>query len=263
MEMGIRGKSALVFGASRGIGNGIAEELAGEGVNLLMVARSEQRLANSAARIVDKYGVRVEYLAVDLGDAWVVSKVLEKAAQAYGMIDILVNISGGPKVGSVMATASEEYRGQFDQMVAPFIDITRGLAAGMIKKNWGRIITIASSGVMQPIPDLAISNVLRSALVNWNRTLATELAPFGVTVNTMVPGRIHTERVDEVDQLRAEKAGTQVARIVENSQASIPMKRYGTVREFSATAVFLVSQQAGYITGSCIRVDGGLVTSTF
>lgn len=263
MDMGIQGKNALVFGASRGIGHGIARGLAAEGVNLLLVARSQERLAQHAAQIAAEFRVKVDYVALDLADAELASKVLKQAQQSLGEIDILVNISGGPKVGSAMDTESGEYLAQFQQMVAPFIDVTRSVARGMMQRQWGRIITVASSGVMQPIKDLTVSNTLRASLLNWNRTLAMELAPFGVTVNTLIPGRIHTERVDEVDQQRATRAGLDVAQVAQSSQAAIPMKRYGTVREFSSAAVFLASDAASYITGSCIRVDGGLVTSTF
>ena len=133
----------------------------------------------------------------------------------------------------------------------------------MVERKWGRIISIASSGVIQPIRELALSNTLRSEIVNWNKSLANEIAPWGVTVNTLIPGRIHTERVDEIDQIRADKAHRHVNDIISESCAAIPMNRYGTVKEIASTAVFLASRQAAYITGSCIRVDGGLISSVF
>lgn len=263
MELGICGKNALVTGASRGIGKGVAEALAAEGVNLLLVARSQDLLARNADEISARYDVDARHLAVDFGEQNAVDSVLQAAHHHFKRVDILINISGGPRTGSAMDIDAAEYRQQFDFMVSPFVDLTRHVALSMAENKWGRVISVASSGVIQPIRDLAISNVLRSGLVSWNRTLAHELAPYGVTVNTLIPGRIHTERVDEIDRGRAYKTGRNLNEIIAESRASIPMRRYGTVKEFSAMAAFLASEQAGYITGSCIRVDGGLVASVF
>jgi len=263
MELGIKGKTALVFGASRGIGKGIASALASEGVNLLLVARSENKLQMLAEELSDKYSIETSCVALDISAVGAVEKLLSAVAELPVNIDILINISGGPRVAAAMHAEGQHYQAQFNPMVAFFIDISRKLAKTMMKNNWGRIVTVASSGVTQPIKDLAISNSLRAALVSWNKTLATELAGHGVTVNTLIPGRIHTERVDEIDQKRAEAQNIDISSVVERSHAGIPAGRYGTVEEFASTAIFLSSQPAGYITGSCIRVDGGLIASIF
>lgn len=263
MDLGIRNKTALVFGASRGIGRGIAEELAAEGVNLLLAARSEETLKNIALQISQQYQVKVNYLAVDIGKVGAVDTILSMVERTVGNIDILVNISGGPTALATSDVPGAEYTRQFDLMVSPFIDISRLIGASMAQRKWGRIITVASSGVEQPINDLALSNVLRLGLAVWNKTLAGELAKSGVTVNTLIPGRIHTERVEELDRSRAVKSGKPVNVVISESLASIPTKRYGTVKEFAAMATFLASERASYITGSCIRIDGGLVGSVF
>lgn len=263
MDLGIRTKNAIVMGASRGLGKGIAEELAREGVNLFLVARTHAILEEQSDKIAQKYGVKVYFLAIDLCESEAANKIFVSANQHFKDIDILVNISGGPRAAAAMEVESTEYKQEFDKMLAPLIDLTRQVARGMIERKWGRIISVASSGVVQPLQDLVISNLLRSGLVSWSKTLANELAPFNITVNTLLPGRIHTPRIDELDQARANKTGHTFEAVVAHSQASIPMKRYGTVREFASVAAFLASTCASYITGSCIRVDGGMISSIF
>ncbi|QTL36853.1 SDR family oxidoreductase [Pseudoalteromonas viridis] len=262
MDLGIAGKSALVFGASRGIGQGIAQALAAEGVNVFLVARNAEALASNAAQLSREFGVRVEWLAMDVY-AQPVAHLLAQLTQQNWDIDILVNISGGPQIGSASDSGAEQYQTQFQGMVGFFIEISRQLAQPMATRKWGRILTVGSSGVCQPIKDLAISNTLRSALIAWNKTFSDEVAASGITINTLLPGRIQTERVNEIDQARAARTGVSQAQIVAQSTATIPARRYGCVTEFSATAAFLCSQGAAYITGSCIRVDGGLIRSTY
>lgn len=147
-------------------------------------------------------------------------------------------------------------------MIGVFIDMTNQLIKPMIRNNWGRIITITSSGVYQPIPDLAISNMLRSAFTSWSKTLANRVAPFGITVNTLVPGRIATERVESIDKQRAEKRNVSIKKAQDESYESIPLNRYGSIAEISAIAVFLAGKPASYLTGNNIRVDGGLIKPT-
>ena len=150
---------------------------------------------------------------------------------------------------------------QFQMMVHRVIDLTNRVLPGMREAGWGRILTIASSGVIQPIPNLALSNTLRSALVGWSKSLSNEVAGDGVCVNMLLPGRIHTERVDELDNANASKSGKAVEDVREASRLAIPAKRYGDVAEFAAVAAFLVSGKASYVTGSVIRCDGGATKS--
>lgn len=261
MDLGISGKTALVMGASRGIGKGIAKALAAEGVNLLLLARNEHRLQALAAELNDTCKVHVDWIAMDLGSSDSLQQLKAFIQQRSLHIDIFVCITGGPLPGAALDTPIDTYKTQFDLMITPSIEMTRYLVQGMIDKGWGRVVTVTSSGVIEPIEHLVVSNTLRSGLVNWNKTLANEVAQFGVTVNILIPGKIKTERLDEIDQAKSQRSGMPVEQVVKNSQSAIPMNRYGTVEEFAAAASFLVSQQASYITGSCVRVDGGLVSS--
>jgi 3-oxoacyl-[acyl-carrier protein] reductase len=172
-----------------------------------------------------------------------------------------VNNVGGPPAKPIATVSIDEWQRQFDTMVSSALRVTGHFLPEMRARKWGRIITIASSGVVQPIPNLGISNALRSALVGWSKTLSAEVAADGVTVNMILPGRIHTERVDEMDALAAEQQNKSAAEIARASQAAIPMGRYGTVEEFGAVAAFLASNLASYVTGSLLRVDGGYIRS--
>lgn len=259
MELGIQEKTALVFGASRGLGLSIAIQLAKEGCNLLLVARTGAALDELASNLTKTHGVVCYCLSLDISSDCALEKLLSFISDAELLIDILVNISGGPSIGTALATKSSEFASFFDSMFGFFIELNRTLGQRMADANWGRIITVTSSGVVKPLPELVISNSLRAALTNWMHTLAMELAPHSVTVNCVVPGRIQTERVTEMDAMRAMKKGYSVAKQAKESQAGIPMQRYGKVHEFASTVAFLASENAAYITASNLRVDGGLV----
>ncbi|WP_299003179.1 SDR family oxidoreductase [uncultured Shewanella sp.] len=261
MDLGISGKTALVFGASRGLGRGISQALLQEAVNLVLVSRSPAESAAVLRQSNINKNIKIYHLSLDTSDRHAVDSLLSFLAEKKIEIDILINISKGPNVGMALTMSSSQYENDFQAMVGFYIEASRLLAQGMKQRNWGRIITIASSGVCQPIADLAISNTLRAALVSWNKTLANEVAADGITVNTIIPGRIHTERVDEIDRARAQRQQKDISDVIKASQATIPMQRYGTVAEFSTCVLYLCSQGAGYITGSSIRVDGGLVLS--
>jgi 3-oxoacyl-[acyl-carrier protein] reductase len=261
MELGLSGRSAMVFGASRGLGRAIACALAQEGVNLFLVARSSKKLQLLADEIRREHGVHADWISIDTGTEGAVDKLLNIIDEQQWNIDILVNISGGPKVSSALETSAKDYLAYFDSMIGFFIDISRAVAKQMMDRGWGRILTITSSGVCQPIKDLAISNTLRASMVTWSKTLSSEVAKHGVTVNTIIPGRIHTERVEEIDLSRAKAKNCSLSRIVSDSHSLIPAGRYGTVEELSSTVLFLSGQSAGYITGSSIKVDGGLIAA--
>lgn len=260
MDLGIAGKHALILGASRGIGRGIANALAAEGVNLLLVSRNKERLQSVCDELQAEYSIQAIYIEQDLGENNASAEILGKIEKSQLQVDILVCVTGGPAPGSALNTSAEEFKKQFDSMLTPCIEITRKLVMSMVEKRWGRVITVTSSGVILPLGDLVISNTLRSGLVNWSKTLSNEIAPYGVTVNVLVPGKIETERLIEINQARAKKKAVSVAQVTAESQARIPMQRHGTVDEFASVAAFLASKPASYITGSCLRVDGGLVS---
>lgn len=262
MDLCINGKNALIFGASRGIGNGIARNLAKEGVNLFLIARSGNKLTSLKEELTKEYGITVNFLKIDISQENIANIIVILLKKLNINIDILVNVSGGPEPKDILSLNSNDYLDYFNEMIGVFIDLTNQLIKPMIKNNWGRIITITSSGVYQPIPDLAISNMLRSAFTSWSKTLANRVAPFGITVNTLVPGRIATERVESIDKQRAEKRNVSIKKVQDESYESIPLNRYGSVAEISSIAVFLAGKPASYLTGNNIRVDGGLIKST-
>ncbi|MBM7045815.1 MULTISPECIES: SDR family oxidoreductase [Rhizobium] len=249
MDLQISGKKALVLGASRGLGAAIAHGLAAEGVDVLAAARTTQSGETSPS---------ITRMAVDLTDPSSVA-VLKERLRLQGGVDILVNNSGGPKAGPAINQPRQSWLSAFDAMAASIFEITDAVLEGMIARKWGRIITIGSSGVQQPIPNLALSNGVRAAVAGWSKTLAGEVAGHGITVNMILPGRIDTDRVRELDHLQAEKNEKSLDAVREASRKTIPAGRYGRPEEFAAVAVFLASEQASYVTGSQIRVDGGMI----
>lgn len=258
MDLGLDGKRALVMGSTRGMGYGIAEGLAAEGAKVAVCGRKLDDAKSAAAKIGDA----AKGYTLDLSNEASVTALVDAVKADFGEIDIVVCNGGGPPPGEISAVAPEVWTAQFQPMFVNQVRIVNAFLPGMRSRKWGRILSISSSGAVQPIPALGISNAIRGALVGWVKTLSGEVAKDGVTVNTIAPGRIQTERVDQIDNAAAEKQGKPVEEIVRASQATIPAGRYGTVAEFADTAVFLLSDRAGYITGSYIRVDGGYIRAT-
>lgn len=249
MDLGISGKTALVLGASRGLGAAIAAALAAEGVIVYAAARTASSIAATE---------NIRPVAVDLADPASVDALIE-TIRAMGGVDILVNNSGGPKAGPALGQSRAAWNAAFETMASALFAITDALLPAMIERQWGRIITIGSSGVEQPIANLALSNGVRAAIAGWSKTLAGEVARHGITVNMILPGRIDTDRVRELDTIKAGNTGASVDAVQAASRAEIPAGRYGRPEEFAAAAAFLASAQASYITGSSLRVDGGMI----
>ncbi|MCQ2002558.1 SDR family oxidoreductase [Rhizobium sp. NRK18] len=249
MDLGLKGRKALVLGASRGLGRAIASALAAEGATIYAAARNAQS-ADLADGVIP--------VTLDLSDRNSVD-ALTKRLISEGGVDILVNNSGGPKPGPAAGQDMSAWASAFEQMALSIFAITDALLPAMIARGWGRIITIGSSGVVQPIPNLALSNGVRGAISGWSKTLAAEVAAHGVTVNMILPGRIETDRLRELDANKATKTGMSAEAVRKASHGDIPAGRYGTPEEFAAVATFLASKQASYVTGTQIRVDGGLV----
>lgn len=249
MDLQISGKKALVLGASRGLGAAIAKGLAAEGVKVFAAARNTDKIEPSA---------NITPIAVDLADPASVTRLIASLTEQGG-VDILVNNSGGPKAGPALGQSRESWLAAFEAMATSIFTISDAMLEGMIARKWGRIITIGSSGVEQPIPNLALSNGVRAAVAGWSKTLAAEVARHGVTANMILPGRIDTDRVRELDGIKAEKTGASIEDVQSASRNDIPAGRYGRPEEFAAVAVFLASAQASYVTGSSIRVDGGMI----
>lgn len=256
METNLKGKRALVLGASKGLGFGIAQGLAEEGAHVGVASRTIEGSREAA----DKIGA-VPF-ACDTGKTEQIDALAQDAVAKLGGIDILVLNSGGPPPGKAQGVASEQWRISFEAMFVNLVRLTDHLLPGMIERKFGRVISVISSGVIQPIPNLAISNAIRPALVGWGKTLASEVASYGVTVNAIAPGRIATDRLKQLDAANAERTGRTVEDVAAAARAGIPVGRYGEISEFGAAAVFLASEKASFITGSILRVDGGQISCT-
>lgn len=262
MDLGIKGKRALVLGGNRGIGQGIAQALVLEGVHVAITGRDAERMRVAVAELkACNAAVDVQAFPVDLADTDGFATFASKVADSLGPVDILVNNTGGPGYGGASERGIAEWTSSFNEMVLSVITLTDALLPGMRKRRWGRIMTVVSSGVVQPIPILGVSNTLRNALVTWSKTLSMEVAKEGVTVNVLVPGRIDTERVRMTDEAVAQKDGITVEEAKRRSTAMIPMGRYGATAEFGALAAFVAGVPASYITGSMLRCDGGNIRS--
>lgn len=258
MDLGIAGRRALVLGASRGLGAAVANALAQEGVTVFAGSRSGR--SDGASVLPEKSRELVQPMLIDVSDRSALTTSIA-ALLEQGPIDILVNNSGGPPPGPVRAVEAQVWERYFAAMATNLFEATRLTLPGMIERQWGRVITIASSGVEQPIPNLGISNAVRAAIVGWSKTLSNEVAADGITVNVALPGRIHTQRVDELDGAAAARSNQTQQAVATASRASIPVGRYGTVEEFASVVTFLCSEHASYVTGSRIRVDGGAIRS--
>ncbi|AXV14792.1 3-oxoacyl-ACP reductase [Neorhizobium sp. SOG26] len=257
MDFGLTGKRALVLASSRGLGLGIAKALAAEGAHVLLVGRSGDRLAENCAAINAAGKGKADWLWGDLAEDNFVQSMVDGVKEKLGDIDILVNNTGGPTPGTAEEMTAEKLDTFFQSMVLRVITLTNAFLPQMKEQGFGRILTVASSGVFEPIPNLALSNTLRGALVGWNKTMAAEVASFGITCNMLLPGRIHTDRIDELDGANAKRQGKSLEEVRAASLKTIPAGRLGKVEEFAAAGAFLCSVPASYVTGTMLRVDGG------
>ena len=261
MDLGIRGKVALVAASSKGLGRAVAEELAAEGADLVMCARGKDALEQTAQSIRQKTGVKVIAVSADVSDPAAAARVVKAAFDEFGRVDILVTNSGGPPSGPFESFTLEMWDAATRLLLKSAIELTRAVLPGMKERGWGRILNITSIAAKQPVEGLMLSNSLRAAVIGLARTLANEVAPFGVTVNNLLPGYTRTDRIQELARAAGGKAGASNTDIVSKWEKEIPMGRLGEPREFAALAAFLASERASYITGSSIAVDGGWIRS--
>lgn len=260
MELGLQDRVALVFGAGGGLGGAIARTLATEGAKVA-VADIAIEAAEATVRDISAAGGTAIALDWDLADLTSIPGHMARIEADLGPIDVLVNNTGGPPPTPVSGQSAENWEKFFHSMVLSVIAVTDAVLPGMKDRGWGRVITSTSSGVVAPIPNLGLSNALRASLVGWSKTLAGEVGRHGITANIVLPGRIATQRITFLDEQRAKREGKTVDEVAAASTASIPVGRYGKPREYGDTVAFLASDRASYITGSVVRIDGGLIAS--
>jgi 3-oxoacyl-[acyl-carrier protein] reductase len=260
MDLQLGGKVALVTASSRGIGRAVAEELAAEGAAVVICARGEERLMRTRQEIEERHGGRVLALPVDLSDPEGARAVVDHAIAELGRVDVLVTNSGGPPAGPFESHPPEAWTHAVRLNLESVVNLTRAVLPGMKERRWGRILNITSIAVKQPVDNLILSNSVRAAVTGFARTLANEVAPFGITVNNLMPGYTRTERVVELARANA-RGGGSVEDQLAGWEGQIPMGRLGDPRELAALAAFLASDRASYITAQSIAVDGGWIRS--
>lgn len=253
----LTGLRALVCGGTQGIGYASACALAQNGATVTLLARSETALVKKAGELPTPAGQQHQWICADLSNPDPLVDIINSRTTTSGPIHILINNSGGPPGGPIAAAAPGEFSKAFSQHLLSSHIIAQALIPGMKQAQWGRIINIISTSVKQPLAGLGVSNTVRAAVANWSKTLATEVAPFGITVNNVLPGATGTTRLSNIIATKAERSGKPIREIEEEMRKEIPMQRFATPDEIAAAVAFLASRDASYITGINIPVDGG------
>ncbi len=258
MKYNLHNKTALVCGSTQGIGYAIAIEMVALGAKVILVARDEEKLKTTMKDLpnqhLDHQYFKADYSIKSDVDALVAFLKTQE-------IDIVINNTGGPAAGPIHMAKEEEFLTAFQNHLINNHLIVQAVMDGMKARNYGRIINIISTSVKQPLPNLGVSNTIRAAVANWSKTMANELAPFGITVNNILPGATSTSRLENIINNKAQKSNTSTDKISEEMMNEIPMKRFGLPEEIAAAAVFLASPAASYITGINLPVDGGRTAS--
>lgn len=261
MDFGLRDRVAIVAAASRGIGYAAARELAREGARVFLCSRDERRASEAALKIHEETGANVAGIAADVTDAGQAEAFVNLALERAGRVDICVTNAGGPPAGTFADTDLDMFRHAFEQNALSAIRFAKLVLPGMRERRWGRIVNITSVSVKQPIEGLLLSNTARAGLTGWAKTVSSEVAPDGVTVNNVAPGYTLTERQDELAEVRAKTSGKSKQEIIESWATQAPMRRMAKPEEIAAAVAFLASERASYITGVTLQVDGGWVRS--
>ena len=259
MDLGLKGKVAMVAGASKGLGYAVARALAAEGVKVSISSRSDAAIGDAAKKIaaetyMDVIGVAADVKSADSLAAWH-AKTMEK----FGGVDLLYVNAGGPPAGPTLSFDDDVWKTTFDQLVLSAVRMVRLAVPSMKARGGGAIVVASSTTVKEPVPNLALSNIVRASVSALSKTLANELAADNIRVNQLMPGRIDTDRVRELDEIRGKAVGSSPDDVRAMWSKTIPIGRYGKPEEFAAGALFLFSDAARYITGTSLQVDGGMV----
>jgi len=260
MDLGLTGKVALVPAASSGLGRAVAVALAREGAKVVVSSRN-QAAVDEVAETIRAAGGEALAVAADVTKPADLERLVQAAIDRYGGIDVLITNAGGPPAGTFDKFNDADWQAAFELTLMSAVRLIRLALPSMRARGGGVIIAMTSSSIKQPIPNLLLSNVMRAGVAGLAKTLADELAPDGIRVNTIVPGRIATPRVAQLDQVNAERQGIDVAEVERRETSRIPMGRYGTPEEFADAVAFLASERASYITGATLQVDGGMIRS--
>ncbi|HEV2348801.1 MAG TPA: SDR family oxidoreductase [Terriglobia bacterium] len=261
MDLGLKGKVAMIAGASRGLGFSIASALAREGALVSIASRDSSAIVKAAGEIERHARGGVMGLTADVSSPEAITRWHQSTVERFGPVDLLVTNSGGPPAGVASSFDDGAWQSAFELLVLSAIRMVRTVLPSMIAGKKGSIVMLTSSSVKEPIAHLALSTVMRPCVAALAKTLANELAGQGIRVNHLIPGRISTDRVRELDEITSKKAGISLGEQQKKSAASIPMGRYGQPDEFARAAVFLLSDAASYITGATLQVDGGQIHS--
>jgi 3-oxoacyl-[acyl-carrier protein] reductase len=259
MHLGLKDKVALVSGASRGLGFAVARALAAEGVKVSMSSRNGEAIQNAAEKVHTETGSDVLAMVVDVRSPENIADWHKATVARFGGVDLLYPNSGGPASGPTLRFDDAAWQNAFELLLLSTVRMVRLAVPSMVERGGGAILMATSSAVKEPIPNLSLSTVMRTSISALSKTLAVELAPQKIRVNQLIPGRIHTDRVEELDQENSKRQGITVEEQRARIQATIPMGRYGLPEEFAAAAVFLFSDAAAYITGATLQADGGLL----
>lgn len=260
MNISLKGKKALVGGSSGGIGKAVAIQLAESGASITLMSRSEHKLQKIVSHLPTDQGQNHQYMVVDFSDFRAYQDHITEYFK-HNSVDILVNNTQGPSAGNTLEKRLVDYQEAFDLLFKTTVRTTELALDHMIKNKWGRIINVASVSVKEPLSYLALSNTLRAAVVTWAKSLATDVGPSGITVNSILTGYFDTERIAQLNAKKAEQMGIPQEEVRSEMESKVPVKRIGKPEEYGYLAAFLASDKAAYITGTQIPIDGGLLKS--
>ncbi|MDQ7815664.1 MAG: SDR family oxidoreductase [Melioribacteraceae bacterium] len=263
MELNLQGKTVLVTASSMGIGRATAELFIKEGCKVAICSRNKDNLIKTANEIKSLYSIEPLWVVCDIDKVSDIENTISVIKKNYGDIDILVNNCGGPIPGFFENLSDDNWQDAFEQILLSVIRFTRLVLPGMKLKSWGRIINITSLSVKQPVDNLILSNSLRSAVTGWAKTLSNQVGKFNITVNNVAPGYTLTARLYELAVSRAKQSGDSHEHVLASMANDVPMRRLARPDEVGSLIVYLASEQAGFITGSTIAVDGGVIRATY